>query len=197
MSARPPHCVNLKMTAYYLYSQFFIIWYDSDWALVLTLGMQRYLACHFHWRHQWYGVIDTYRNLEENCPSALRLVMANTRWHKDMCMHIAAETCRTYFVVVVSIRNEAPLINRSSGGIQMGHNFYFINNWVAFCIGNPISSQNSQEVIYGKMSGISMGLMWACYRVLCPDGFVFITISWYSCGFKFFAGSALAFGILS
>ena len=36
-----------------------------------------------------------------------------------------------------------------------------------------------KPVIYGKISGIFIGLMWACLRVWYPDGIVFLTVSWY------------------
>ena len=64
-----------------------------------------------------------------------------------------------------SFIREAPLINRLSGGIQMGHNFDSINKKVTFLLAICFQDRhlkNSEELIYIKISGISMGLMWTC-----------------------------------
>ena len=89
---------------------------------------------------------------------------------------------------------EAPLINRLSGGIQMGHNFDSISKKVAFCISHMFPRQafkkNSEELIYITISGIFIGLIWTCFRGWYPNGSVYFTSSWYLYGSKFLAWSA-------
>ena len=60
---------------------------------------------------------------------------------------------------------------------------FFGRKWVS----NIILCHHSL-LIYGMVSGFFMGLIWACFRVWCPNGPVFFTI-WYPYGSKFLVWS--------
>ena len=131
------------------------------------------------------------------CPGGSYVVVVSTYVPTEICPFFQPSYSSQWITWAPSIPKEsfireAPLIDMFSGGTLNG-SWFFIPSAKRLYFALAICCQdrhlkNSEELIYVKISGISMGLMWTCFGVWYPNGFVCFTSSWYLYGSNFWLG---------